>query len=318
MTEPSPGDSLGELLAWQHNVFSRAQARAHGLSDSALTARVRSGRWQRLHSGIYCAITGVLSTPALQWAAVLACGPGATLSHETAAHLHGMVIGDEARIHVTVPIGRQAAPFAGVVVHRSRRLPLSRHPVLEPPRTAIDATVIDLVHTAPSLDRALSVVTQAGQRRVTTAARLTKELSTRRTVRWRREILGALDDVADGAHSLLELLYLRDVERRHGLPPGRRQRRVHRGRRREWIDVSYDDFATVVELDGRLGHSEVAETWRDMRRDNAAVVAGEAPLRYGWADVTSSRCSVAAQVAAVLRARGWAGHPAKCGDSCTL
>lgn len=127
-----------------------------------------------------------------------------------------------------------------------------------------------------------------------------------------------LDDVAAGAHSLLELLYLRDVERRHGLPRGRRQRPVQRGGQREWTDVSYDEYATLVELDGRLGHSEVAEAWRDMRRDNAAALAGEAALRYGWADVTGRPCEAAGEVGAVLRSRGWTGLPRRCGDSCTL
>jgi hypothetical protein len=83
-------------------------------------------------------------------------------------------------------------------------------------------------------------------------------------------------------------------------------------------DVWYDRYATVVELDGRLGHADADGRWRDMGRDNAAALRSEVTLRYGWTDVAARPCRVAAQVAEVLRRRGWAGAAAKCGNSCDL
>ena len=70
-------------------------------------------------------------------------------------------------------------------------------------------------------------------------------------------------------------------------------------------------YATVVELDGRLGH-EGQGRFRDMRRDNAAALEGEQTLRYGWSDVHGEQCRVALQVAAVLSRRGWDGLPDRC------
>ena len=119
--------------------------------------------------------------------------------------------------------------------------------------------------------------------------------------------MGLLTDVADGVESPLELRYLREVERPHGLPRGKRQHRA-RGTAR---DVYYSEFATVVELDGRIGH-EGAGVLRDMRRDNRSALFGEATLRYGWADVTERPCLVAAEVAAVLSRRGWTDVPRLC------
>jgi hypothetical protein len=47
----------------------------------------------------------------------------------------------------------------------------------------------------------------------------------------RASLVGVLRDVAEGAYSVLERRYLRDVERAHGLPAGRRQVRAsHDGR----------------------------------------------------------------------------------------
>lgn len=77
-----------------------------------------------------------------------------------------------------------------------------------------------------------------------------------------------LADVSEGVHSLLELLYLRDVERAHRLPRAARNTPVVRGASRLWKDVRYRAYATTVELDGRIGHAEDGK-WRDMRRGPA-------------------------------------------------
>jgi hypothetical protein len=117
-----------------------------------------------------------------------------------------------------------------------------------------------------------------------------------------------LGDVGTGAHSALELRYLRQVERPHGLPTGRRQNRSDALHVR---DVVYEQFGLVVELDGRLGHEGMGR-FRDMNRDNLATVSGELTLRYGHIDVTGSPCSVAEQVGAVLFARGWTEGAQRC------
>jgi very-short-patch-repair endonuclease len=81
--------------------------------------------------------------------------------------------------------------------------------------------------------------------------------------------------------------------------------------------VSYADYGVVVELDGRLAHPDETR-WRDLRRDNAALVQGRRVLRYGWPDVTNRACEVAEQVASVLRTAGWRGTPLDCGLDCAI
>lgn len=80
------------------------------------------------------------------------------------------------------------------------------------------------------------------------------------------------------------------------------------------IDVQYERFQLIVELDGRLGH----ELHRDHRRDNASTVLGYSSLRYGWVAVTTTPCAVAAEVAATLTRHGWRGQPQACGPLCTV
>ena len=56
-----------------------------GFTDSAIAARLRSGRWQRLHAGVYATFSGDPLRQAWLWAAVLRAGRAAVLSHQTAA-----------------------------------------------------------------------------------------------------------------------------------------------------------------------------------------------------------------------------------------
>jgi very-short-patch-repair endonuclease len=134
-------------------------------------------------------------------------------------------------------------------------------------------------------------------------------------MRWRREIEHACADVSKGCHSVLELKYLRDVERAHGLPTADRQTKVGGTEQRSYDDVRYRAFEVAVELDGRRYHPDRRG---DEIRDNARTAAGLSVLRYDWIAVTSRPCSVAREVADALTARGWSGTARRCGSSCTL
>ena len=105
---------------------------------------------------------------------------------------------------------------------------------------------------------------------------------------------------------LLELVYLRDIERAHGLPAGRRQARSGGF----WVDVAYD-LGLMVELDGRRGHG-AADAFRDMDRDNFHAMHGIGTLRFGWQQCQAEPCRVATMVAVRLQALGWVGEMSSC------
>ena len=83
--------------------------------------RLRSGRWRLMHRGVYATFTGVPGRGARLWAAVLSAGPGAMLSHQTAAELQGLADKATNSIHVTVPHERHVLAAEGVSLHRSGR-----------------------------------------------------------------------------------------------------------------------------------------------------------------------------------------------------
>jgi Transcriptional regulator, AbiEi antitoxin len=307
-------------LQSQSGVISRQQATEAGLTEKAIEWRLRSGAWRRLHRGAYAAFTGDPSREGRLWAAVLRAGPGAVLSHETAAEIQGLTDKPSARIHVTVPAERrpgQRRKIPGVVVHRSRCLVPEWQPPWRLPRTTVEDTVLDLVAKARTFDDAYGWISRAVGRRLTTPESLGKALTRRSRMRWRGWITAALQDAADGVHSPLERNYVHGVERAHGLPTARRQAKRRYGSGTRYLDNLYEEYDLCVELDGLTAHPAEGR-WRDMHRDNANLVQGTQTLRYGWPDVTANRCRTAAEIAAVLRRRGWKGTPRTCGPGCQV
>jgi very-short-patch-repair endonuclease len=294
----------------QAGVITYQQALRSGLSADNIQSLLEHGVWQRLHRGIYATFSGPVSRPAMIWAALLAAGPGAVLSHESAAEAAGLLDEPARRIHVTIPAPRHVkAPIEGVVIHRSTRIATSRHPVRQPPQTRVEETVLDLADASRTLDAAVAWLGAACARRRTTPTRIADALAGRKKIRWRRELTAALADIESGAHSPLELRYLRDVERAHDLPGGTRQLR-HDRLGGHYDDVRYDVYGVVAELDGRAAHAE--STFRDLDRDNVAARRGDLVLHYGWDDVGLNPCRVASEVAHVLGRRGWLGRPRRC------
>ena len=300
----------------QCGIVTSSQAIEAGLSRNAIHARVRTGRWQRLHRGVYATFTGEPGRLAVLWAAVLHGGPGAMLSHRTAAEQVGLSDSPSELVHITIPAERRVGREPGIVIHLSARARHALHPVRLPPQTRVEETVLDLADAAGTVDDAVGWVTRALGRRLTTQTRLRAALAQRPRIRWRAELTELLSPDLAGLMSVLERRYHRGVERPHGLPFAARQVRVRRGDRTEYRDVLYEGYATCVELDGQLAHPDETR-WRDIGRDNATAAEGGVTLRYGWLAVTTRPCETAAQVDSALRRRGFPGAR-PCGPGCAV
>jgi hypothetical protein len=308
--------SLADCLEQQQGILTREQAIDGGLSRHAIAARVESGRWQRLHRGVFVTFSGPVPRASLLWGAVLRAGENAVLSHATAAEAWKLSDEPSASIHVSVPAQSGSLIIPGLVLHYSSRLPGARHPARLPPQTTLEETVLDLADVSPTAEDAVAWAIKACQRRLTTPDRIAAALAGRNRARWRRDLTDAVAEVRTGVHSPLELRYLRDVERKHGLPRGDRQAVTIRRGARQYADVRYTEYGVVVELDGAMAHP--AETrGHDSRRDNANTLDGFQTLRYGWVPVAYHACAVAREVADLLSHRGWQGTPRPCAKGCS-
>ncbi len=137
--------AVAGIAARQHGVLSRAQLVECGLSNDAITSRVRKGRLHRLHRGVYAVGHAAPSEARSFMAAVLACGNGAALSHVSAAVLWKFLKPQEGAIHVTSPSLSGKKKQKGIVLHRSPSLKEKgmvtqryRIPVTSPRRTIED------------------------------------------------------------------------------------------------------------------------------------------------------------------------------------
>lgn len=109
-----------ELAARQYGVLSVEQLTALGIGRGSIEKALANGRLRRLHRGVYAEGHTDLSLHGECLAAVLACGPGALLSHYSAAWLLGLLPTPPIPVHVTTPIPRKRRPR--VVIHHSRTL----------------------------------------------------------------------------------------------------------------------------------------------------------------------------------------------------
>ncbi|WP_433166935.1 hypothetical protein [Kribbella sp. CA-247076] len=289
-------EGIDALIHDQGRIVSRKQLAIAGWSQARIRRPLRNRRWQVVHPGVYATHTGPIGYDARLLAALLYAGPEAAWSHYTAAEQLGLLRPDGNRpVYVSIPERRRVVRRPGLLIHRDQHWPDRLAPVIPPRRTPAHA-VLDIVGVSRSVDDAAAVIAETCQSGRVAPADLLQALADRPRLRYRHLLRPIVADVAAGSHSLLELRYLRDVERRHELPTGVRQRPVEN----EFTDVLYQGFGLVVELDGRL-HLVPRTRWRDLDRDNRATLRAEATLRYGWLDVTSRPCEAAVQVLQVLR-----------------
>ena len=300
-----PSDQLLALAAHQGGVVGAEQLIPLDFTLRSAERLVHQRSWMRLATGVYRVGVGEPSWEGLAWAGVLLGGPRARLGFEAAGHLWKLVDEPPAHITVLVPHGRPIADRGRWVFQQERAAARSARSPGSPPRTTIEDTVVDLCTQTEA--RALpGLLTRAVQGR-TTAQRILACVDERARVRHRDLLHQMLGDVAQGAESPLELRYLTEIERPHGLPRAERQVRSRSGKYVR--DLRYEEWATIIELDGRV---HIGGRFRDMERDNEALLGGEVTLRYGWPDVTERPCLVAWEVAALLIRRGWTGVPTRC------
>ncbi len=306
---PTTPSELTAVALEQRGLVTRRQCLASGLSPKAVEVRLR-GRWTRVHRGVFQTQPGRDDFWTTALAGHLACGPDAAWSHDTAAYRWGLIPAPPRRVELLVPADFAVRAPAGCVVRRLRRLNERVDPLRWPWLTTVDETVLDLAER-DTVDQMFAVLGRAFQRGLTEESLLLRRLAVRPKHGRRALLTTVLSDVAGGAESSMEVRFVRDVERAHGLPVGERQLSTEVGRRSRH-DVGYRAQRLLVELDGRLGHEGRAERMADGRRDRRSATSGWLTVRAFWPDVTVATCALAAELVAVLRSRGWRGTPHPC------
>lgn len=217
-------------------------------------------------------------------AAVLACGPGAVLSHRSAAALWGLRRGGPARTEVTVQ--RRVGGRDGIRAHRATLLPDEVTVVDGIPVTTVARTLFDL---AAVVDRheVQRAIEQAEARRLsdsTPLAVLVTRYPGRRGTAVLKSILSNEGRAAGITRSELEDHFLRFLAER-GLPRPDSNAWLQLGE--DWVegDCVWPQQRLVVELDSWRHHSSKVAFRRDRVRDRRLRLAGWKPIRVTWWDL---------------------------------
>jgi len=278
---------LSGVAASQHGLFTLDQARSCGFSDRMVQRRVASGLWERRAPRVL----GVAGSPDTWIRRVLtAClGVDGIASHESAAQIHGIDHVPRGRVIVTVE-PRRNRRISAATLHESNDLSarwltiVQSVPVTTPGRTIVDlAAVIGPRQLEQALDHALGRrVLHIGQA-IEAFARLATR--GRRGVAMLRPILAARTEGYVADTTKLEELFTRLI-RRAGLPEPDRQVLLGGERPIGQVDFLFRRFGLIVEVDWRLGHSQLLDFEKDRRRDQQALVAGLRVVRFTYDQIT--------------------------------
>ena len=308
----APDRILAARVAGQFGLVTRAQALGGGVTQKAIECHLRSGRWVAEHPGVYLTTPGRGDWAVRSMGAVLWAGPGAALARASAGYAWGLLRAEPADIEVVVPADRRVRDADRVVVTRSRWVAERVDPHAWPHRISAAHTVLDLARAQP-IDRAVTLAARAADLELASPDQVAAALSSRPRQPQRGLLLEILTDIGQGSESAAEVRYVRDVERRHGLPHGRRQAPTGTGGR---TDIEYEEYGLLVEIDGRVGHAAWANRQKDGRRDRTALVRGRVTVRCFWPDLVPTACALAVDVGTIMGSRGWTGQVRACGPTC--
>jgi very-short-patch-repair endonuclease len=261
-------------------VVTRRQLLGLGLSRRAIQHRIARGRLHPVMRGVYAVGRPNLTRRGEWMAAVLSCGPGAMLSHGSAAALWGLgqEVGKEIEVSIITATDRRRP---GIRIHRRpgiRADDRSEHsgiPVTSPVRTLVDQAA----RLRPlALERS---VNEADKRDLVDPDELRMALP-----RYSRERgVDALQTLLDRltfrlSDSDLEIFF-RPIARDAGLPPPETKQMVNGFE----VDFFWPELGLVIETDGLRYHRTPSQQNRGLRRDQTHTAAGMTPLRFSHSQI---------------------------------
>jgi hypothetical protein len=284
-----PDVRVARLAADEWGVLSLDELLGCGLSKPGIARRVRTGRLHWRYQRVYAVGHPSLTLQGQFLAAVKACGPGAVLSHFSAAALWEMADWDQRAFEVTVR-DTTTRLHPGIRVHRTRYLdPVDTRiqrgvPVTAPARTALDLCSV-LAYQA-----ARRAVRQGlGPLKLFTIPKLL-EIADRQGRRPGALRLKRIIATAAPTASVLEDVVL-DLILKAGLPKPEINTPLWIGGRKVIPDFRWPQWKLIVEADGRTWHGDPIAREDDAERQALLEDYGERVVRVTWAQATTGRAA---------------------------
>lgn len=294
--------AVERLAARQAGIVSRPQLKELGITRGEIRAHLEAQRWARVGTQSICTHRGPLTQRAQHWAAVFEAGPRAHLDGASALVEAGLTDFHVDRIRVSVPRGARVRRARGLDIRQTRRW---RADDLEPgglPRTRVEVAAVRAALWARSDREAAFVLTLVVQRGLTDVITLGRAMLAVRRDKRRELVHGVLLDLDGGVRSLGELDVARQCRER-GLPEPSRQV-LRRGRNgRYYLDIYWDRWKVVVEVDG-IQHILGPNVVDDAIRQNDLAIQGLTVLRLPLLGLRVAADEFFAQVEDALAAAG--------------
>jgi Protein of unknown function (DUF559)/Transcriptional regulator, AbiEi antitoxin len=283
----SDDDAIARLATRQGGVVGRKQLLALGISAKAIDYRASVGRLRVYYRGVYAVGHEAVQLRGRLFAALLVAGPGAALSHRTAAALHRLIRSMPQFIEVTTA-KRAPRSRPGLSFHEARTLETQRLHGLRV--TTPVRTLLDLAATRPraELERACSEALVLGL--------VTVEELAAQAGRGSAVLRSLVHDGIAPTRSELERRFLKIVSKA-GLPRPLVNALVNGHR----VDFLWPEQRLIVELDGWRFHGHRLAFERDRARDVALQLAGYQVLRFTWRQLEDEAAVVRALSLPALR-----------------
>jgi very-short-patch-repair endonuclease len=294
---------LREIADVQGGVVSRKQVYACGLSRWHVRGQVRAGRWATIGDQVVCLHTSDPVPHGLRWAAVFQGGPRAQLDGVSALVAAGLERFTEDAIRVTVPRGARVRRNPLFDIRQTRRWSADDVEPSGIPRSRPAVATVRGALWAVSDRQATLLLTMAVQQRLASAEQIGTELLRIRRDKRRRMLHAVVLDLLEGAGSLGELEVSR-LLRRRGLPRPDRQVLRRAAGRRYYLDLYWERWKLVVEVDG-IQHAWAENVVPDALRQNRLSMSGDTVLRIPLLGLRLAPGEFLDQIEAALVAQGW-------------
>jgi Protein of unknown function (DUF559) len=264
---------VARLAGSRQGRITTAQLRSLGVGEATIDRWARAGYLHPRLPGVHAVGSPARTVESDLWEAILYAGPGAMLSHGTAAWWRGLIDFPVRPMHVSTP--RRKRPLPGIAVH-GRRPELHRQRHQGVPLTSVAQTVFNLAaqgelklvrKALANLDYANSLHAPAiramcGQGRAGSLA-----------LEW---AIDNYEPLFAQTQSPFEDDYIWACESLDIPKPDRISVRVLGIP----VDAVYYDAMVIVELDGIANHHSPAQVRRNHRNDKKLRDAGWLVLRY--------------------------------------
>jgi hypothetical protein len=280
------------LAQRQHGHVTRRQLLGLGVGRGAITSSLESGRYVAVHWGVYCIGPRRNDPVSRAAAAVLACGPGALLSHQSAASLWGLLARWSFPLHVTAR-GERERP--GILTHRCQSLNSSDNSLqLGVKVTSRARTVLDI---APHLtQKQLTRLVNDARRNHHLGLDALNDVITRNPRHPGTKLLKPfIDDPSNPTASHLEDLF-RAFIKRYNLP----EPVINFNLRRKQPDAYFPEHNLIVELDGWEFHNDRHAFETDRERDAENLRHGTPTIRMTEQRLTHAHQREAQRIREIL------------------